>query len=608
MILKKITFISFLLLISFAILSFAQSNVKTQSSPITSITQIADKLIRNTPFNYRLTPVLPNKNYGNIAFMNIKHNFPTDKPAVAYAISSLYSPVDTTIHLQISHSDGMKIWLNETLVYEKKKDGPAEVVYKERAIELNNEFSINLKKGKNKILLKSETKGDDWSYYLRPKENIDGLEYRVDELPFIHESMSKFTNWLLIGQFPNLQNKEGERTGLDQIYEPETEFLTAKLYYYNDKPITWSIPKIEIHAEGFGSTLEWGDNNFSWNYHAGGTAWAMGVLGKYIKENKYSNYSLDYSGFFIKKRPYLEYQKYKTGGLDDKDCRIWESQMLDFTAAPGLVYTFWLNQPDNVKNINEYKQFYNEILDYTLNKQVRLPEGNFTRETPRKYTTWADDMFMGIPFLVHSALLTSDKNKKENLFNDAVNQVFAFNKQVFDDNANLYRQAQYSVDKVKIPFWSRANGWALWAVTELLTYLPEDHPQRSKVLEHYKKHVSALLSHQDPKSGFWHNVLDKPDSFEETSGTAIFVMSIARGINNGWIERNKYKANVMKGWQALESNIEKDGTLHGTCVGTNMSENVKDYYTRPVADDDTHGIFPVIFAGIEVDKMLNKKR
>lgn len=604
---KKITLTWILLLLSFTVLNFAQSNVKTQTSPIISITQIADKMIRTTPFNYRLAPVSPDIQYGNIVFMNLKHNFPTDKPAIAYAMSSLYSPVDTTIHIQISHSDGMKIWLNENPVYEKKKDGPAEVVYKERAIELYDEFAISLKKGGNKILLKSETKGEHWSYYLRPKEKIEGLEFRVDELPFINKSMAKYTNWLLIGPFPNLQNKEGERSGLDQIFEPETEFVTAKLYYYDDKAITWSIPRIEIHAEGFGSTMAWGDNNFSWNYHAGGTAWAMGVLGKYLEENKYMNYSLNYCNFFIEKRPYLKYQKYETGGLDDGDCRIWESQMLDFTAAPGLVYTFWLSQSDNLSNKNDYKQFYDEILDYTLNEQVRLPEGNFTRETPRKYTTWADDMFMGIPFLIHSALLTSDKKMKENLFNDAVNQVFAFNKQVFDDNANLYRQAQYSENKVKIPFWSRGNGWALWAVTEILTYLPEDHPKRSLVLEHYKKHVSALLSHQDPESGFWHNVLDKPNSFEETSGTAIFVMSIARGINNGWIEKDMYKSKVLKGWYAIESVIEKDGTLHGTCVGTNMSENVKDYYTRPVADNDTHGIFPVIFAGIEIDKMLNKE-
>ena len=165
MILKKITFISFVLLLSFTLLSFAQSNVKNQTSPITAITKIADKLIRNTPFKYRLTPVIPDKDFSNIVFMNLKHNFPADEPAVAYAISSLYSPVDTTMQLQISHSNGMKIWLNEIPVYENKKEGPADVVYKERAIELKNEFSVSLKKGANKILLKSESNGKHWSFY-----------------------------------------------------------------------------------------------------------------------------------------------------------------------------------------------------------------------------------------------------------------------------------------------------------------------------------------------------------------------------------------------------------------------------------------------------------
>lgn len=101
---KKITFISFLLWFSFALPGFAQLIVKTQTSPITSITQIADKLIGNISFNYRLTPVIPDKNFNNIVFINLKHNFQIDQQAIAYAISSLYSPVDKTLNLQIIYS------------------------------------------------------------------------------------------------------------------------------------------------------------------------------------------------------------------------------------------------------------------------------------------------------------------------------------------------------------------------------------------------------------------------------------------------------------------------------------------------------------------------
>jgi rhamnogalacturonyl hydrolase YesR len=203
-------------------------------------------------------------------------------------------------------------------------------------------------------------------------------------------------------------------------------------------------------------------------------------------------------------------------------------------------------------------------------------------------------------------LLTKDPLEKESLMNDAVNQVFTFNNQVWDAEHSLYRQAQYSDIKIKIPFWSRANGWALWAVTEVLAHLPKNHPKYKVVLAHYKTHINTLIKHQD-STGFWHNLIDYPDTFLETSGTAIFTMAIAKGINNGWLDRKKYLPAAMQGWKAIETVVDDDGTLHGTCIGTNMSENVKDYYTRPVADDDTHGILPVLFAGIEVDKLLSKK-
>jgi rhamnogalacturonyl hydrolase YesR len=110
---------------------------------------------------------------------------------------------------------------------------------------------------------------------------------------------------------------------------------------------------------------------------------------------------------------------------------------------------------------------------------------------------------------------------------------------------------------------------------------------------------------QDPASGFYHNVLNHPDSFEETSGTAIFTMAIARGINEGWIKDKKYRPYVLKGWKALDSVIGEDGTVSQICMGTMCTEDVQYYYKRPVVKDDSHGLLGLIFAGIEVQKLLN---
>lgn len=598
----------FLLLIFLKVaIVWSQPAAQKNTSPIEAVKRVANKMVRTTPFTYKLVQNKPSTSFDNTKFINLARTFGSGKPGVAYLLSVINSPVDTTAAFQISHSDGIKIWVNKSIVYEKNKTQKAVVTYKERAMDLESEFSVPLKKGKNEIFLKSETAGNEWVLYLRPKRNLKDLKLSIEYLPLADTELSKLTNWLVIGPFPNPIVNNG-RTGLNKVYEPENGFETGKLYQYDSTSIAWTIPKVEVGVDGMGSQGAWpGDHNFAWNYHAGGVAWAMCHLGDYTGQQSYASYARKYCDFYIDKKPFLKFWKYNLGAMGSGDAKIAETYMLDFTAAPALPLTYQLEHNKTLINKKEYEDFYNEIKEYVVNKQTRLPEGNFTRNMPHKYTTWADDMYMGIPFIVHASLLAKDEAEKKHLMDDAVNQIFAFNNQVWDTEFNLYRQSQYSDRKVKIPFWSRANGWGIWAVSEVLQYLPKNHPKYKALLSHYKAHVDGLLKYQDAQTGFWHNLIDKPDSYPETSGTAIFAMAMARGINNGWIERKKYEPYTLKAWKAVESMIETDGTLHGTCIGTNMSENIQDYYTRPVADDDTHGILPVLFAGIEVDKMMQNR-
>jgi rhamnogalacturonyl hydrolase YesR len=154
-----------------------------------------------------------------------------------------------------------------------------------------------------------------------------------------------------------------------------------------------------------------------------------------------------------------------------------------------------------------------------------------------------------------------------------------------------------------MPHWSRANGWAIWAVSEVLKAVPDNHPAYKQLKAHFKKHVDGLIRLQDA-SGFWFNVLDEPASKQETSGTAIFTMAIARGINQGWLGREEYERYAIRGWKALNSVIDSDGTVHGICMGTMCSEDLQYYLDRPILDDDSHGILGLIFAAIEMQKLL----
>lgn len=59
-------------------------------------------------------------------------------------------------------------------------------------------------------------------------------------------------------------------------------------------------------------------------------------------------------------------------------------------------------------------------------------------------------------------------------------------------------------------------------------------------------HPQSVLSHagiaalQQPEDGRWHQVLDHPETFLETSATAMFMWSYITGVMGGFLDRETY--------------------------------------------------------------------
>jgi rhamnogalacturonyl hydrolase YesR len=151
--------------------------------------------------------------------------------------------------------------------------------------------------------------------------------------------------------------------------------------------------------------------------------------------------------------------------------------------------------------------------------------------------------------------------------------------------------------------WARANGWALMAMTELLDVLPADHPGRGAVLQQLRDHVAGLAAYQSDK-GLWHQLLDRNDSYLETSATAIYTYCIARAINRGWIDAKAYGPMCLLGWNAVATRVNARGQVEGTCVGTGMAFDPTFYYYRPTNVYAAHGYGPLLLAGAEVIRLL----
>jgi len=152
--------------------------------------------------------------------------------------------------------------------------------------------------------------------------------------------------------------------------------------------------------------------------------------------------------------------------------------------------------------------------------------------------------------------------------------------------------------KQSVAFWGRANGWAIVAQVDLLDRLPKNHPERGTLLALLKKHISGISRYQSA-DGLWHQLLDKPDSYLETSCSAMFSYAIARAVNAGYIAPHSYSI-AEKGWKGVMSKIDADGKVEGICAGTVVSEDLNYYYQRPTPLNDIHGVATVLLAGTEI--------
>ena len=564
---------------------------------------IGDKLIRDTPFAYQLELVQSNGVFDRMQFVDFGRTFGLGRPAVAYAWTRLTALTPGKIKIQIEHNDACKIWVNGKETYARCGDGKINLRRDERSFEMSGEFEVELQRGANTLLVKSETRGSEWRVYLQPPSQkgavVNGAVYPemgLHGVTNVATKIAEITNWLVLGPFAS------EQQGLDVELVTGTELVFGKMYPGLDAPVTWTIPKIEVLG-GLVNPLPWG-TNYHWNYHNGGTAWAMQQLGEATGERKYADYATRFCDFHLAGIPFVEHQVKTLNAVESANHWIIETPLLDFTLAPSLPFLHRLRTEKEFINRPDYEKWIGRMLEYARYEQIRLPDsGIYTRTTPVKYTTWVDDMFMGIPFLVQAALYAGDDKLRNEMFDDAANQTLGFNAQVWDAAAQLYQHARYSDHPVKLPHWSRSNGWAIWAMSSVLQYLPTSHSDRAAILRQFQTHVASLVRLQTPE-GFWCNVLDRPDSPKEVSGTAIFVMAMARGIRHGWLNREDYFKVVLRGWEAVTSKIDADGTVHDICAGTMCTEDEEYYVNRPFYDNDTHGLFAVLFAAMEMDKLL----
>jgi len=248
----------------------------------------------------------------------------------------------------------------------------------------------------------------------------------------------------------------------------------------------------------------------------------------------------------------------------------------------------------------DLRPLIDNFMDFISNKQFRLADGTLARNRPQPNSLWLDDLFMSVPALAQMGKLTGDVK----YFDDAVKQVRQFSEKMFNNQNNLYMHGWVqSMEEHPQFHWARANGWAVMTLVELLEVLPKNHPGYNDVLKQLRTHIKGLVPYQDG-TGFWHQLIDKNNTYLETSATAIYAYSLARAINRGYIDKTAYAPAAMLAWNAVSTKVNDQGQVEGTCVGTGMGFDPAFYYYRPINVFAAHGYGPVMLAGAEIIMLL----
>jgi rhamnogalacturonyl hydrolase YesR len=312
-------------------------------------------------------------------------------------------------------------------------------------------------------------------------------------------------------------------------------------------------------------------------------------------DTSFQDYAFRNFDFIFTHLPYFKRQAAQFGPQNLGYGRMLDMRELDHCGAMGAA----LIKANAVRPDPRYKEGIDLAAAHILTRQLRLPDGTLARPRPVKTAIWIDDAYMSVPFLAQMGKATGDRK----YFDDAARQVIGMSARLFNRDNGLFDHSWFAdMDDDARFYWGRGGGWAMMAMAELLSVMPEPHPDRESVLEIFRRGARGAAETQGG-TGLWHQLLDKTDSYLETSGSAMFTFAIARGVNRGWLPVS-YAPVAQAGWRALEQRIRADGQIEGICVATTAAYDAVYYYNRPTDLTAMQGYGPVLMAGAEVITMV----
>jgi unsaturated rhamnogalacturonyl hydrolase len=362
----------------------------------------------------------------------------------------------------------------------------------------------------------------------------------------------------------------------------------------------WSVKIANTVISNYDSLLTYNNEpKPKWKYDLAFLGQAIDKLGGY--DTLYNEYAKAYIDYFIQ----------EDGSI--KGYKILDYNLDNINPAKHLITLYKRTGKEKYRIAIEH--FFSQIED-----QPKTEVGGFWHKKRYPSQMWLDGIYMASPFIAQYA---REFNKPE-LFDLVTHQVKIIYEKTNDPKTGLlYHAWDESRDQAwcnketgqSQHFWSRAMGWYLMAVVDILDYLPESHSDRGELIEILNNVCSALVKVRDKETGLWYQVLDRGGSegnYIEGSGSAMYTYAFAKGAKKGYLP-DKYLEIANKSFDAITRTLiinDKKGRLVFTniCGGCGLGGDPYragdyDYYINERrVDNDQKGVAPLILAAIELNK------
>ena len=363
--------------------------------------------------------------------------------------------------------------------------------------------------------------------------------------------------------------------------------------------LKWSVKMANTVLKKSDSLIYYVDRNPKWAYDVALLGMAVDRLGTI--DTKYSKYMETWVDHFVKADGSVIDYRMKEYNLD----RIF----------PGRdVITVYKRNPDP-----KYKVALDNFIEQ-LKTHPKTNSGGYWHKNIYPWQMWLDGIFMASTYMAQYA---KEFNAPQ-WFDVATSQTKMIYEKTLDPGSGLLMHAwdESRSQKWCDPItgqshypWSRAMGWYILAIEDILENLPENHRDRATLITILQKTCEALLKVQDPKTGIWFQVLNqggREGNYLEGSGSAMYAYAFARGAHKKYLDK-KYLDIANSAFDGILKElitVDNKGliTMHNICGGCGLGGNpyrdgsYEYYINEKRIDNDTKGVAPFIMAAIELDR------